>query len=192
MTLMAMVLWQVVMSLDGFIADSDDAMDWVFQFGGPTEFGGEGTALYQRAVITSTGSVLAGRRSYDVGRRPGQRPEARKVFGGAWSGPQFVLTHQAPQDEEDDTITFLSGDIEEAVATALRAAAGKDVLVIGANVGQQCIDRGLIDEVRVYLVPVMLGEGVRFFGRPGQLINLETVSATQSGQVSTLRFRVAK
>ncbi len=182
-----MVLWQVVMSLDGFIADSDDAMDWVFKFGGPTEFGGDPPPS---AIITSTGSVLAGRRSYDVGRKPGQRPEARKVFGGAWDGPQFVLTHHAPHDEEDETITFLDCDIEEAVATALRAAAGKDVLIIGANVGQQCIDSGLIDEVRVFLVPVLLGAGVRFFDRPGPLINLETVGVTQSGQVSTLRFRL--
>jgi dihydrofolate reductase len=177
------------MSLDGFIAGLGDAMDWVFEFGGPTEFGGDPPPS---AAITSTGSILAGRRSYDVGRKPGQRPEAREPFGGAWNGPQFVLTHHAPPDEEDDSITFLSGDIEEAVATALRAADGKDVLVIGANVGQQCVDRGLVDELRVYLVPVMLGEGVRFFDRPGKLINLETVSAIQSGQVSTLRFRAAK
>ena len=185
---MAIVLWQVVMSLDGFIADSDDGMDWIFSFGGPTDFGGDPPPS---AIIDSTGSVLAGRRSYDVGRKPGQRPEARKVFGGAWEGRQFVLTHDAPQDEEDDTITFLNCDIDEAVATALQAAAGKDVLIIGANVGQQCIDRNLIDEVRVYLVPVLLGAGVRFFERPGPLINLDTIGATRSGQVSTLRFRVA-
>ncbi len=186
---MSIVLWQVVMSLDGFIADSDDAMDWVFQFGGPTEFGGDPPPS---AIIPTTGSILAGRRSYDVGRKPGQRPEAREAFGGAWTGPQFVLTHDPPDDEEDETITFLSGDIEQAVATALRAAAGKDVLIIGANVGGQCIDRGLVDEIRVYLVPVLLGEGIRFFGRSGPLINLKTVSARQSGQVSTLCFRFAQ
>jgi hypothetical protein len=73
---MAIVLWQAVMSLDGFIAGSDDAMDWVFDFGGPTEFGGDPPPS---AIICSTGSVLAGRRSYYVGRKPGRRPEARKV-----------------------------------------------------------------------------------------------------------------
>lgn len=54
------------------------------------------------------------------------------VYGGAWSGPVFVLTHHAPDDEEDATNTFLSDDIRSAVATALRAADGKDLLVLGA------------------------------------------------------------
>ena len=70
--------------------------------------------------------MLAGRRSYDVGRRD-ERPEAEELFGGGWSG--------APD-------TFLSGDICEAVALALAAAEGKDLNVIGAEVARQCLARG--------------------------------------------------
>jgi hypothetical protein len=60
-----------------------------------------------------------------MGRKPGQRPEARKVLGGAWSGPVFVLTHNAPKDEEDPDIEFISGGIRNAVERAREAARGK-------------------------------------------------------------------
>lgn len=139
---MGKVLWHVTMSLDGFIAGPSDAMDWVFRYAGPNPAVEE--------VIQTTGSVIVGRRSYDVGRRPGQRPEARKIFGGAWSGPVFVLTRDAP-DDEDATITFLSGDVRKAVAVALQAAEGKNVLTIGANVARQCIEAELVDEILVHL-----------------------------------------
>lgn len=132
-----------------------------------------------------------GRRSYDVGRRAGQIKEATKPFGGAWAGPQFVLTHQAGGGPADPAITWLSGDIREAVATALRAAAGKNITVIGADVARQCIDEGLIDEILVHLAPVLLGDGIRLFGLPGTApVNLETMSVAQSGQLTNLRFRV--
>jgi dihydrofolate reductase len=176
------VLWQVTMSLDGFIAGPDDALDWVMEYAGPNE------AVSQ--VIRTTGAVLCGKRSYAVGRKPGQLPQARKVFGGAWSGPQFVLTHEPVDDEEDSTITFLEGDIRDAVATAAQAAAGRNVLVIGANVAAQCIEKELIDEILVHLAPVLLGEGLRFFGRHGKSIDLKRVSVAQAAHVTNLRFRV--
>jgi dihydrofolate reductase len=87
--------------------------------------------------------------------------EARKVYGGAWTGPQFVLTHRPPGREEDPTVTFLSGDIRIAVTRARTAANGKNVVLIGASVARQCIDAGLVDEILVHLVPLLLGDGVR-------------------------------
>jgi dihydrofolate reductase len=180
---MARVIWNTAMSLDGFIAGPDDGMDWVFRFAGPGENVDE--------VIASTGAILAGRRSYDVSRKPDQRPEAREAFGGAWTGPQFVLTHHPPTDEEDDSITFLNCDIGQAVATANQAANGRDVLVLGANVARQCIENNLIDEVLIVLLPVLLGDGVRLFERQGPPVDLSTVSVTQFGQVTHLRFSLA-
>ncbi|MFL5624663.1 MAG: deaminase, partial [Ktedonobacteraceae bacterium] len=81
------VLWHVTMSLDGFIAGPDDGMDWIARFADPNPVVDQ--------VIQTTGAVLSGRRSYNVGRKPGLPPEYRKVFGGAWNGPVFVLTHHA-------------------------------------------------------------------------------------------------
>jgi dihydrofolate reductase len=179
------VLWHVTLSLDGFIAGPDDGMDWVVRFAGPNPVVDQ--------VIQTIGAVLSGRRSYDVGRRPGLPPEFRKVYGGAWNGPVFVLTHHAPDDEEDATITFLSGDIRSAVATALRAAEGKDLLIIGADLARQCIEAGLIDEILVHVAPILLGDGVRFFARKaGEQVALETIAVSRAEQLTNLRFRVRK
>jgi dihydrofolate reductase len=176
------VVWSATMSLDGFIAGPDDAMDWVFRYPGPNPVVDE--------LIRTTGAVLAGRRSYDVGRSA-QRPETREAFGGAWAGPQFVLTHR-PHDADPEN-TFLSGDIRAAVAIALEAAAGKNLNLIGADVAAQCIAAGLVDEIVVLIVPVLLGAGVRLFARQGEkAVELDTRSVTRSGQVTNLRFRVVK
>ena len=109
------VRWHVTMSLDGFIAGLNDAMDWVFSY---IPLDSSATRRMLEEDIKSTGSVQSGRRSYNVGRKPGQRPEARKVLGGAWSGPVFVLTHHSPDDEEDPAIKFLSGGIRSAIGEA--------------------------------------------------------------------------
>jgi dihydrofolate reductase len=176
------VIWSVTMSLDGFIAGPNDEMDWVFQYADPNPLLEE--------LIRTTGAVLAGRHSYDVGKRA-QRPEMREVFGGGWSGPQFVLTHQAP--EADPANTFLSGDIRRAVSTALEAANGENLNLIGADVARQCINAGLVDESIVFLAPILLGDGVRFFSQSGAApIDLETISVTRSGQLTNLYLRVRK
>ena len=118
------VLYHVTMSLDGFIAGPGDAMDWVFNVPGatPTQAGAE--------VIRTTGAILAGRRLYDVGiSTPGGKP-----YGGAWTGPVFVLTHKPPENPQDPTIQFLSGSVQDAVATAVEAAGGKNVVLFGATI----------------------------------------------------------
>jgi hypothetical protein len=70
-------------------------------------------------VIARTGALLGGRRGYEVGRRA-KRPEMRKLLGGRWSGPQFILTHTSPTDETDASYTFLSGDIGAAVGRVIK------------------------------------------------------------------------
>jgi dihydrofolate reductase len=88
----------------------------------------------------------------------------RKLFGGRWSGPQFILTHTPPTDETDSCYTFLAGDVRDAVATALATARGRDAVVLGASVVDQCLEAGLVDEILIHLVPEPLGDGVRQFG----------------------------
>lgn len=188
---MGKVLWHVTMSLDGFIAGPHDSMDWVFRYIS-LDSAAAGSIIEKH--VRSTGSVLSGRRSYNVGRKPGQRPEARKVLGGTWSGPVFVLTHHAPEEEEDPTIRFLSGSIRSAIRQALDVAEGKNVMVIGADVARQCIEERLLDEIRIHHAPVLLGDGVRFFHSPSlaEGVRLEPTEVTQSGQITNLRFRVVK
>jgi dihydrofolate reductase len=90
-------------------------------------------------VFHSTGAVLGGRRTFEVGRKA-KRPEISGVAGGRFSFPEFILTHAPPEGEENQEIRFLSGDIREAVATAAAATGGKNLLVVGASVVRQCLD----------------------------------------------------
>lgn len=178
---MGAVIWHVTMSLDGFIAGADDAMDWVFEHAGPNETAAE--------VIDEAGALLVGRRTYEVEDRL-----RGGFYGGAWTGPYFVLTHEPPATAPEwMTGTFVSDGIEPAVSRAQGAAGGQNVVVLGADVARQCLERGLLDEIVVHVAPVLLGDGVRLYGRPGAgRIDLERTVVAQSGQLTDLRFRVAR
>ncbi|HJU97898.1 MAG TPA: dihydrofolate reductase family protein [Jiangellaceae bacterium] len=173
------------MSLDGFIAGRGDAMDWIFDFVAPDEF---------PDVAAATGAMLIGRRTYEVANRMDAGKERRSASSGEaypFSGPVFVLTHEPP-DPPDPAVTFLTGDIGEAVATARSAADGKNLEILGADVAGQCLRRGLVDEILVYVLPVLLGDGLRISSPDLPRIDLEPVSSTRSGAVTILRFRVRK
>jgi dihydrofolate reductase len=171
------------MSVDGFTAGPGDAMDWIFDFMAPIE-------EEFPEIMAATGAMLIGRRTYEVGKRmAANRSEVTPAYDG---GAEFVLTHEPP-DPPDPGVTFLSGDIGEAVATALRAAGGKNLEILGADVAGQCLRRGLVDEILVYVLPVLLGDGTRFFSSPGLArIDLEPLESTRSGAVTVLRFRVRR
>jgi dihydrofolate reductase len=169
------------MSLDGFIAGPGDAMDWIFDFVAPDEF---------PEIAAATGAMLIGRRTYEVGNRMAKgRGSASSGETYPFSGPVFVLTHEPPE-RPDPEVTFLSGDIGEAVATARSAAGGKNLEILGADVAGQCLQRGLVDEILVYVLPVLLGAGIPFSAHGVGRIDLEPLSSTRSGAVTLLRFRV--
>ena len=176
------------MSLDGFIAGPGDAMDWIFDFMVPVP-------SWQVPIAAATGAMLVGRRTVEVGERMAADKEggfASNDGGYPFYGPTFVLTH-GPPDPPDPEVTYLSGDIGEAVATALAAAGGKDLEILGADVARQCLQRGLVDEILVYVVPVLLGDGIRFYSSPGlSAIGLEPLDSTRHGAVTILRFGVRK
>jgi dihydrofolate reductase len=162
------------MSLDGYIAGPDDAMGWIMEHLAGDPF---------PEVMAATGAMLVGRNTHEVSKR--MRAEDTSYDGG----PVFVLTHRPPP-EPDPGVTFLSCDLEEAVARARAVAAPKDLEILGADLASQCLQRGLVDEVLVYVVPVLLGDGVRF-STPGLgRIDLEPINGTQAGAVTMLRFRV--
>src|SRR6185369_589108 len=176
------------MSLDGFIAGPFDAMDWIFDFMSPV-------SSWQAEIAAATGAMLVGRRTDEVGDRmdaDNERGAASSDEGYPFSGPTFVLTHRPP-DPPAPGITYLAGDIGEAVATALAAAGGKNLEILGADVARQCLERGLVDEILVYVLPLLLGDGTRFYSSAGLArIDLEPLDSTRHGSVTVLRFRVRK
>jgi dihydrofolate reductase len=171
------------MSLDGFIAGPGHSMDW-----------GGGRALADfvasgdlAEIAAATGAMLVGRRTWEVGER--MEAEEPGSVDYPFSGPMFVLTHR-PLKRPDPEVRTLSGDIGEAVATALGAAGGKNLEVLGADVAGQCLQRGLVDEILVYVLPVLLGDGIRFSSPDVARTDLEPISSTRSGDATILRFRV--
>ena len=170
------------MSLDGFIAGPGDAMDWIFD---SLSSSGDEVA----AIAAETGAMLVGRRTYDVGNRmAAENPDGPDY---RFAGSTFLLTHRPPEPP-DPGVTVLTGDIGSAVATALEAAGGKNLEILGSDVAAQALRRGLVDEVLVYVVPVILGDGTPFSGPGLGRIDLEPISSTPSGAVTILRFRVRK
>ena len=188
------------MSLDGYVADSDDGVGEVFDWyvnSGDVEIntGGsdpmtfrmsEASAGHVRDLTSTLGAVLTGRRTFEVAGG----------WGGnhAW-GPAFVLTHDIPDGwpRPNSTVHFVTDGVESAVKQAKTAAAGKSVGVHGADTIQQCLNAGLLDELNIDLAAVVLGSGVRLFdhlaGTPAFIGNPTVIAGVG---VTHLRYPVRK
>ena len=173
------------MSLDGFIAGPGHSMDW----GGGRRLADFVAADDFAEVAAATGAMLVGRRTWEVGARMAAEEPGSVDY--PFSGPMFVLTHR-PLEPPDPTVRILAGDITEAVGTALDAAGDKNLEILGADVAGQCLRRGLVDEILVYVLPVLLGEGICFSSPAAGRTDLEPLSSKRSGDATLLRFRVRK
>jgi dihydrofolate reductase len=197
---MSKVVAIMSMSLDGYVADSNDGVaevfDWYFN-SGDVEFHTRGadpmtfkvsgpSAKHLRGLWAELGAVLTGRRTFEVAHG----------WGGnhAW-GPAFVLTHHVPAGwpRPGSTVHFVTDGVESAVKQAKAAAAGKAVAVHGADTIRQLLNAGLLDEIHVDLAAVLLGSGVRLFDRlaatPAVLGNPTVIPGVS---VTHLRYRVRK
>jgi dihydrofolate reductase len=194
------VIIQMSMSLDGFIAGPHDSdvnglgdggerlHEWMFAGGGVP---GEGLAEADQQIFDelrgATGSMITGRRVYDITHGwNGSHP-----FGAI---PTFVVTRNAPDEVPAGVtpFTFVTDGISSAVAQAKCAAGGKSVYAIGgASIDQQLLDASLADELRIDIVPVLLGGGIRLFDKLREWPKeLEQVKVTSSRHVTHLRYRV--
>jgi dihydrofolate reductase len=180
---MAKVLYSATMSLDGFITGPGGDMSWLTEHLGPNPTVDE--------VIGRIGALLVGSRTFRGDDPYRGTANEGKPFGGGWTGPHFVLTHHAP-DTPVPGITFV-GDLDSGLAAARAAAGDKYVNVLGASTARQCLDAGVLDEILVCIAPVLLGDGVRLFDRPGGTdVKLERLSLTQAPRVTNLWLRVAR
>jgi dihydrofolate reductase len=200
--LMAVVIAEMSMSLDGFVADPSDQVGPLFDWYGngavevPTAFPerwtfrtSEASARYLRETMDRTGALVAGRRLFDIG--------GWGEVGHPWGVPVLVVTHSVPQGwpREDAPLpfTFVTDGVERAVAQAKTTAGDGWVGVAGPNTAQQCLNAGLLDEVRVNLVPVLLGRGIRYFDNLSNApVALEGPSVIEGTGVTHLIYRVRK
>ncbi|MGH9215264.1 MAG: dihydrofolate reductase family protein [Acidimicrobiales bacterium] len=185
---MSKVIAGMAISLDGFVADESGSAGRLH----PDLAALQGTD-YMNEAIADTGAVLMGRRAFDMADDPDSY-----VGNYEFQVPIFVLTHEppkvAPKQDENLTFTFVTDGVESAVALATAAAGDKAVTVIGGpSVVQQLLRPGLIDELRVDVMPILLGSGLQLFGN-GELeaVPLEKVGVREIGARTSLTFRVVK
>jgi dihydrofolate reductase len=144
--------------------------------------------MVQELFAAAKGAVVLGRRTFDLGLEP---------WGGTpFPAPCFVLTHEARDDlvTKTGTFAFVTDGIASAVDRAKAAAGDNDVLVMGGpTVARQALRAGLVDEIRLHLVPVLLGAGSWLFEDLGpEPIELEPTEVVASPAVTHQRFRVVK
>ena len=143
------------------------------------------SAGYLNAVIEEAGAIVVGRRVYD--------------YTNGWGGnhplsvPLFLVTHRPPPSwpTPDAPFTAVPEGVAAAIGQAKAIAGDQAVALAGPSIIQQALDLGLVDEIAVDLAPVLLGEGIRFFGElaDGPLL-LDDPQVIQGTRVTHLRFRV--
>jgi dihydrofolate reductase len=187
-------MFEISMSLDGLITGPDPGVeypmgrdgerlhDWMFD-----RRTDEDTRIRDE-LYARTGAIVIGHGMFELGYEPWGDPPPFRM-------PVYVLTHEprAPMPMQGGTTyTFVSDGIESAVAQARADAGDKDVGIWGgANVFQQYLDAGLIDEIQIHLVPVVLGAGVRLFeGLHTGRIELERTDVIETPAATHLRFTV--
>jgi dihydrofolate reductase len=136
----------------------------------------------------SVGALVMGRGMFDAGEEPwGDDPP----FGM----PVFIVTHHARETDArkgGTTYHFVTDGIDSALEQARKAAGGKDVMLWGgAQVINQYLAAGLLDELELHVVPVLLGDGARLFDNLGDAeVQLEQVRAVEAPGVTHLKYRV--
>lgn len=212
---MAKVRVHIAISLDGYVAGptqseenplgvgGDQLHEWAFELRAWREphsmEGGEDNvsgAIVEEAN-DNVGAEIMGRGKFGP---PGGGPWGDDPWPGWWGEdppfrkPVFVVTHheREPLTLSDTTFTFVADGIESALAQARKAAGGKDVFIGGgAEIINQYLAAGLVDEIELHLVPILLGGGERLFENVGDLA-LEQLRAVEAPGVAHLKYRVVK
>lgn len=182
------------MSLDGFVTGPNVSVEHPMGEGGERlhewlfrNSATDADRAVSREMHETTGAVVLGRRIFDAGV-------------GEWGDtpfpvPCFVVTHRTQDDlvQKSGVFSFITDGIDRALQRARDAAGEKNVRLMGADITQQFLRAGLVDEIQINLVPVLLGEGTRLFEHlSGRRIELEQTRVFESCGVTHLKFRVVK
>lgn len=215
---MSKVRVHMMMSLDCYTAGPNQSvdkpfgegtehfLDWVFKLKSFREMQGMegGETGPSSDVIAETmenlGATVMGRNMFGGGPGPWSQ---EKPWNGWWGEnppfhtPVFVLTHHArePLVMQGGTVfTFVTDGILSALEQAKEAAGDKDVRIGGgANVVNQYLAAGLVDELELHVVPMLLGDGARLFeGLGDSRPRLEPVRTVVGADVTHLKYRVFK
>ena len=196
---MSKVIAGFSMSLDGFVADSDDGVDQVFKW-----YSVGGT---DAEVMAGDGTFEMSREGAEfieeAGRGAGVLVTARRTFdlAHAWGGkhpmdvPIVVVTHRVPEEwanREGSPFTFITEGVPKAIDVARQIAGDKDVVVGAPSVTWQCLQLGLLDAIHIDLAPVVLGRGIRLFDHLTRPVELLITGACGNPHVTHITYQVIK
>ncbi|WP_017587190.1 dihydrofolate reductase family protein [Nocardiopsis ganjiahuensis] len=181
---MSRTVYETATSLDGFIADEDNSLEWLFAVEGAQE----GEAIDSTAeFIKNAGAIVLGATTYEwINEHEGDKPWPYEV-------PTWVLTHRKLPRVEGD-LRFTSADTDQELrdlhAEMVEAADGRDIWVVGGGrIAANLARLGLLDEVRVSVAPVSLGGGAPLLdGR----VQLRPLGAKLAGAFACLNYEVVK
>ena len=213
---MSKVRVHIAVSADGYVAGPNQSEenplgeggeqlhDWAFELKAFREPHGRegGTENASNAVLeeanANVGAEIMGRGKFGP---PGGGPWGEDPWPGWWGEdppfhkPVFVVTHhkREPLTLSDTTFTFVTDGIESALEQAREAAVGKDVFIGGgAQIINEYLTAGLVDELELHIVPLILGGGERLFDGVGPELKLEQIRAVEAPGVTHLKYRVIK
>ena len=171
-----MLIYSMSVSVDGYIADREGAFDW-----GAT---GDELFRFHLALVSELGGYLLGRRLYEAmlvwETDPSLRDnEARSAFADVWCAiPKIVFSRTL--DSVQGNARLAEGSVAEEVAAALDAT-DKDVSIGGAGLAAQAIELGLVDELRMFRYPVVVGGGTPFLPPVTEDVPLDLIETRTFG-----------
>jgi dihydrofolate reductase len=195
----AKVLTHMCMSLDGFVAQPDDnpaeLFDWywngevVVPSAQPNmRFSVDAAvAPMLRELTSGCGAIVAGRRLFDQTDGWGDRHPA--------GAPVVVVTHRPPPENAATRFprTTFTGSVEEGIKAAKEMAGERFVTIASADIIQQAVNLGLVDEICISQVPVLFGTGIRYFGElVGGHVMLEDPAVVEGTRALHLRYAVRR
>ena len=191
---MARVICDMSTSLDGYVTGPNDSRENPFGDGAGMlhDWMVDAATDQDRAILQEAldgcGAVVMGRTSFEKNEGDGGWGDA----GPVGDIPCFVVTHHKPDRSYPPAFTFVTDGVAAAIERAKRAAGDKVVGLHGATVMQQALPLGLVDEVRVHVIPVLLGAGTPLFGPLKSAIGLERAEVLVTPAATHLRFQIVR
>lgn len=182
---MANLIYTAITSLDGYVADEDGRFDWAAP--------DEEVHAFVNDLERPVGTYLYGRRMYEVmvywETAPDDAPEVERDYARLWRRADKVV-YSRTLAEASSARTTIERDFEPRRVAAMKSAATADLSVSGPNLARQALEAGLVDEVRLFLTPVIVGAGTDALPR-GFRAKLDLVDHRRfGGGVVYLRYSV--
>jgi dihydrofolate reductase len=191
----AIVICDMSVSLDGYVTGPNDSRENPFGDGAgilhawfSSDAATDDDLTILQEMIDGLGAVVMGRKSFDKNEGDGGWGDG----GPVGDTPCFVVTHNKPATPYPPVFTFVTDGVASAIEQAKQVAGDKVVGLHGATVMQQALPLDLVDEIRVHIIPVLLGAGTPLFGTLASPVTLERTQTLITQAATHIGFRVIR